>query len=324
MCDNLPDLEDEYTDSGNKLHEAMETGDITELTEEEQELVIKAKEREEAFLESVDGIEYKEKTLNTIYKYKILNFGTCDKIIITPNNLAYLIDYKFGYYKVKKDSLQILNYAIAVYQNYLVNKVVCLVNQPTINNYPIIAFESGDLKEGLEYIASIIEKAKNSYELNPGEYQCRFCKAKSVCPAYQKKFNQLQVVENTLPEMSDENVINLYQQWEMIKKYGKEIETELKKRASSASGCGKYYIKEVPGNRKIKDIQGYVNCVSDYCTPQEIVNNCEISISKAEKLVTDKLKASGMKAKDAKIKFSELCESVITRGENKNKLERKE
>lgn len=129
------------------------------------------------------------------------SFGTSDAIIVDYNLFAItVIDLKTGYHIVEADqNPQLLLYALGAVQDYGIGacKTVRLVIvQPSQNHI-------SEWSCSIEYLMDFAEKAKRQAQiayvcatkmpenavdnLYPGEEQCRYCKAASVCPALADK-----------------------------------------------------------------------------------------------------------------------------------------
>jgi len=250
MEKDLPELEGNETQtSGNNCHEAMETGDITGLSDSEIANIEKAKEVEEQRISDLCGefgkplSDDREILLTTLDKeLEVLNYGTADRVIVFKD-VALIIDYKFGFNKVDSDSVQLLNYAVAVSQRYGINNVYCCVIQPTISNYPIIRYNKQDLENGLDDIQEIIFNAKDPYApIIPGESQCRYCKAKFICPKIEQNKIALNKISD-LSTLSDVDISENYKQWQILKSIGSSIEKEVKSRLKKSEKVNDLYLE---------------------------------------------------------------------------------
>lgn len=327
---DLPELPgNETQESGNNCHEAMETGDITGLSDTEVANIEKAKEVEEQRILSLCDkfgepiSDNREILLTTLDKeLEVLNFGTADRVIIFKD-VALIIDYKFGFNKIGSDSIQLLNYAVAVHQRYGIDNVYCCVIQPTISNYPIIEYNKEGLEDGLDDIQEIIINANDPYApIVPGEAQCRYCKAKFICP----KIKQNKIALNKITDLStlsDSDISDNYKQWQVLKSIGSDIEKEVKSRLKKSEKVNDLYLDIKKGNREISDIAGVAGRLGDLLTPQEILSKCKISMSGLEKIAVPKIQASAEEKttiKAAKIQLSEMIEEFISRGNDKQSI----
>jgi hypothetical protein len=123
-------------------------------------------------------------------------FGTSDCLIVNDRTLT-VVDFKYGMgVRVDaKDNEQMLLYALgAMYSLKLwdqIAQIQLVIVQPRIGNISSWMIDIADLEDvetlarkGAAAAARVLEagEARDS-ELNPGDKQCRFCRAKASCPA---------------------------------------------------------------------------------------------------------------------------------------------
>ena len=116
--------------------------------------------------------------------------GTSDAIIIHPDRIT-VIDLKYGM-GVKVDATeneQLQLYALGALHDYSVlgdfQEIVMVVHQPRLNHVSEWSIPAAKLEAFRENarLAAIEALDNREPRLNPGEKQCRFCKAKATCPA---------------------------------------------------------------------------------------------------------------------------------------------
>lgn len=123
------------------------------------------------------------------------SFGTSDSIILTSDNKEIIvIDLKFGrgVEVYAEENEQMMLYALGALGSFQMlgdfERVRVVISQPRI----------GNLSEWVCTVDELLEfaqKARNSAQIaikpkaffSPGEKQCRFCRAKAICPAIGKK-----------------------------------------------------------------------------------------------------------------------------------------
>lgn len=117
------------------------------------------------------------------------SFGTADAVVVKDRILE-IIDLKYGM-GVKVDAQgneQMGIYGLAALDQYEAlgpfDVVKMTIIQPRINNYSSHTMAVDELRAfGLEVKEAAQAIVKGNNTLVPGEKQCRFCKAKAVCPA---------------------------------------------------------------------------------------------------------------------------------------------
>lgn len=127
-------------------------------------------------------------------------FGTADAYFV-ENNIINLIDFKSGFVRVNaNNNLQLLTYAYAVYSNYAdldnIKRINLYIVQPTqkYSTYTMsyVDFFSIDIDTFKSNVIPIIlETTKNIFnfngEFNPSVENCKYCKARFICKAREKK-----------------------------------------------------------------------------------------------------------------------------------------
>ncbi len=142
--------------------------------------------------------------------------GHCDIIIWIPSiRTLYVIDYKHGegIAKAAKGNRQVLQYAGGVLFEERpvvdardVTSVVCVIVQPRAFHPDGIIREAEytpfEVWEYMQELESAIERCLDpEAPLIPGEEQCRFCDAKTLCPA--RETQALQVASQTFSQIRD-------------------------------------------------------------------------------------------------------------------------
>ena len=147
------------------------------------------------YLEAIDGTKF--------YEYKLIHsgehFGTADFIAVQGHKLT-VVDFKYGIgVKVPiVDNLQLLSYASMAYDEFSIlypeiTQVYAGIFQPRTSpeNIGIQKISLGAVRE----FPNVIQSAMDLSKLNPPPYNtgdhCRFCRAKSICPAIANEARQL-------------------------------------------------------------------------------------------------------------------------------------
>lgn len=122
--------------------------------------------------------------------------GTSDAIIIHPDRIT-VIDLKYGM-GVKVDATeneQLQLYALGALHDYGMmgdfGEIVMVVHQPRLNHVSEWSVPAAKLEEFRENarLAAIEALDHSNPRREPGEKQCRFCKAKATCPALQAEIS---------------------------------------------------------------------------------------------------------------------------------------
>ncbi len=152
-----------------------------------------------------DGILFVEQLVNfSSYIGHSSAFGTSDAMILRDNELV-VIDFKYGrgIEVSAEDNEQMIFYALGAYSSLQhmseIEKVTCVIIQPRLNNISEWSISKDNLLRYAERARVVVGTYHNILSdtmpleeaLYPGEDQCRFCRAKSICPALRKMVTAL-------------------------------------------------------------------------------------------------------------------------------------
>lgn len=131
-------------------------------------------------------------------------FGTGDVVLIGQDEIT-IIDLKYGRGVVvhADRNKQLMIYALAAYSTYNLlrnfTKIRLVISQPRVNHLSEYTLTVEELLAFGEEVGQAAERVREASDaltdgpkvpekfLNPGEEQCRFCEAKTYCPAVSKK-----------------------------------------------------------------------------------------------------------------------------------------
>lgn len=208
------------------------------------------------------------------------SFGTADAIIIHPNRMT-VIDLKYGM-GVKVDAEenpQHMLYALGALNDYGMladfEEVVLVVHQPRLNHVSEWAISVADLEAWGEKAKTASATVLGAFAdhmnvdatnwhadyLLPGEKQCRFCRAKSTCPAlrnavepYVGNVASEDEFKSFLAEVEPDIVADLMDKAEMAEMLIKAVRAEVERRLFSGQDVRGYKLVEGrKGNRAWSD-----------------------------------------------------------------------
>lgn len=198
----MPDTASKYADEGTAAHElaaAMLNGDAVLPQIDDPDMVRAVESYVEAVKAAAQGgVLYVEQKVDLSEVLGIPDtFGTTDAVILHDNELQ-IWDLKTGR-GVKVDAVeneQLMLYAVGAYSEFHLagsfKQVRLFIHQPRIFHVDEWVISVGDL---LRWGVETQKKAKHAMaqldpgvdvDLQPGEKQCRFCRAKATCPALSK------------------------------------------------------------------------------------------------------------------------------------------
>lgn len=187
-------------------------------------------------------------------------FGTGDSIIIGDGNIE-IIDLKYGQgVRVEaKENKQMMLYALGAYTAYSyiydIKSVTMTIYQPRLNNYSSWNIEMEELlkwgNNELKPKAILAYEGLGNYEAGK---HCRFCKARNRCKEYSNYC--LKVMKEPLQqanELKDNDIINILQKADVIKKWLSSIEEYALNEALKGKKWQGYKLVEGRSNREFTD-----------------------------------------------------------------------
>jgi len=305
-------------DSGDRLHDVMESGDVTGLSKDELALVDICNDMLERIKEkygiSDEDIHKEVKIKVRSINFKTLTEGTVDIEFVVYDRVV-ILDWKFGFVKVEAvDNEQLRTYAVGAMQKYGKEKADVYIAQP---RFDFLDFESFDLEPSLMKVEEIIENTKmqNNPFYRAGDH-CQYCKAKFGCGVQRNFYLEVEKREDLiLTQISDEKIYDLYEKQKIVKKYSDSIKNEFIRRVTENENqrLFNYSLVSKMGNREFVNIPDLYFAIKDYMSEKEFIALTSVKVPGVEKNLVEKFRAIGLKVKDAKEKFQEVCGEFIQR-----------
>lgn len=190
-------------------------------------------------------------------------FGTSDAIVIKGNTL-HVCDLKYGM-GVRIDAEnnpQAMLYALGAHQMtemvYDVSRVRIHIVQPRLDHISVWEVGLPTLLQWGEWVKGRAEEALSpDAPRNPGENQCRFCKAKPFCPALKEMTETAVMAEfddlSTMPKadaLSDDEMRRALEAKPLIEGWLKAIETVVRERLEGGETFPGFKLVEGRSNRR--------------------------------------------------------------------------
>lgn len=197
----------EASRAGTLQHDAFESGDLSQLTDEQAEAVEMC-------------WSYRDRLLESCFSYKILTeeylpiddkdttAGYLDYAIISADEkLAHIIDLKFGRWPVEpaENNLQGIAYLLGLRHRFpKLETVQVHFVMPYLNYVDVHRFHAPEFDDLYLRVATVVARAKDpNAKPTPTTGTCLFCAKKGTCPALHEKF--LHVSKKFAPlELPDE------------------------------------------------------------------------------------------------------------------------
>lgn len=297
----LPEKSDrtnEAADEGTALHAACETEVLIGLDMEQREAVSKC-------LAYIDTLPKPEGTKD-YREYRVsvprITRGTIDRLIIRPDGVAYLIDYKFGRNPVDlaKDNLQGQAYALGVFHKFpLVHSiaVVFLCPRQLEDDQPHV-YRRADIPTIMMRIASVKAAARSKtapYTPNPSA--CARCGRKTRCPALIERAALVAQAYGGLPApthfdpgslVSPEDRAKAQALASVLEKWAQEVrEANLRAVLEEGAEIPGYKLAHRKGHRRVVAMMPLLEEIEKYgVTLSDFVSECSIPMGGVERLVS--------------------------------------
>ena len=264
--------------------------------------------------------------------------GTVDVLAECDAALA-VIDWKFGRVPVTvaRENIQVAAYAVlAAEAKNWTSDVVVRIFQPRLGldtSYVYKAEEIANVRANIEAIIAKCEKP--DAPLQPGDKQCKYCKARNVCPEVVRHVNAMlaKAPETLKPvkEWSPDEISLWFSKFQIVEKFAKDVKADLKRRIeeSKEGRCGIWKLGKPKTTRAIEDITQAFGLASKHgMKEQEFLAVCSVSMPKLQEAIANIVQAmaeaEGTKktAKAAKEEASKIMEPIIKTDTTAPSLER--
>jgi len=325
----LPDIETEYSVSGDRIH--------LKLAKQDSSVVLSPKEQEDydrceghyAHFMATLGLVARETRVENRLWLEIGGQKFCsgqyDRLAICEDGTVVVVDFKTGYKEVEAatSNLQLRWLAVLVNQAYQPRgNIVAAIIAPNNFGRPVTAvtYSKEHIALAEQEMLSILTKSQEpNAPANPGPTQCTYCKAKPVCNEYQ------QWVRSVLPAKAAELPVEKYwtpEQWVSFFTVLPQAEKGLSDRKEQARKLLTDNPNAIPGLvlkpsgsiRQVSDVnQAYLRLQKTLTAPQ-FIECCSVSIPDLERAYKN---ARGVTAKQAKTDLESVLSGLVESKEKK-------
>jgi hypothetical protein len=313
LSSNLAETESEDASRGTRIHALAarlilggkpdDADDTAEL-----ELAQKISDYAKSEIEAAGALEVhaEQEVEYSLFPGEVLFWGTSDLILVCADCVR-VYDWKTGFRPVTEaeNNLQGAAYALAAMQGYRRDTAIVTFFNPSINQ--LTAAEFNDTTALALEISKVIRNAqKDDAPCNPGEEQCRYCRAAAagVCAARlavcmaSANIADGRTIEPI--EAWDDGKIDLWlEKLAIADRFREQLKAEAVRRCNENGQCGGWIVKEQSGGREARDIcQAWV-MLSDELEQSDFLECCSLSVSKLKALYSSKAVEAG-KAKTKK------------------------
>lgn len=290
MEDGLPETESEEANEGTRLHAVMAGADPGDWMDGEQQELIEWAGDKVRELDIIPGTERREERLVLMDGRKVLSFGSPDLYgmqsayaLAPPTPLV--VDYKFGRGDVPEpaENIQMADYSAMVMRKLRESACLAVIIQPRLRRMDSYLYTD------MPGIVATIRKIRAASEaedapLVPGEEQCKYCRAKLVCPALQAKCKALaeRAPADVIPYAAPAQLAEMYDRWKLAERFGKALKTRIREVCEAEGECAGLYLKPKAGDRSITDPEGAFGLLSGALTADEFLACSAVSVSQLE------------------------------------------
>ena len=261
----------------------------------------------------------------------LLTSGIADVVVVYDDQTGDVIDWKFGRGEVTavKENYQTAAYSVGVAQRYNLIAVTAHIVQPRI--YKTDSFTFRRMKMVLGAVHYVIQKAAATGELilRPTENGCKYCLAKSICPAFAARFSALAVPDTSRDLTNPDVLLDYWEKSQVVEKFVADVKKAVTEYVAEHGRLGDWVLTERAGKREITDTAALYDRVSGLLTSRELAECYTISVT----AILDKLAsgavtraaATGVKLsmKKAREEAESLLGELIVKGKPSQTLTRR-
>lgn len=245
----------------------------------------------------------------------LLTAGTADVIIVYNDYTADVIDWKFGRGEVPsvKENYQTAAYSVGVAQKYKLVAVTAHIVQPRL--YKADSFTFRYFYSIMCGVRAVIREASSTGKLvlNPTENGCKYCLAKTICPAFSARFSSL-AVDNASRDLTNPDVLlDYWEKAQVVERFIGDVKKAVTAYVEQSGRLGDWILAERSGRREIRDTAALYDRVSGLLTSRELAECYTVSVT----AIIDKLasaavtRAAATGAKISMKKAREEAESLL-------------
>lgn len=272
--------------------------------------------------------------------------GTPDRVYVWPKRETALVaDLKSGFAQIERAelNLQLRGYAVIVADNFDLTDIYVTLLQPRMffiaDRISLAHYTSDDIEKSRGQIERIIEASEEkNAPLHAGEEQCRYCRAKLICPAFRKavslpvaqfktedelsKRAREVYIERKLKECSDEQLEQVLEACKLADQISYPARAEARERIR-AGGYKRFVLGKDWSARVVTNVRKAIALLAlgGITSRDKALDACTLSLDKIEE--DFRAQHNGMTWKRAREKIDRALASVMQREEREPKIIKK-
>ena len=317
-----------FTDDGTKCHEAVETGDLSKLTELQHYYANCAIKYVQPIIDGASKVVKEERLWNACGWMSQLTHGSPDLMAWAGETHMDIVDYKFGRLPVDPAAvnLQAKAYVLAAFDTYpFVETITFHFVHPRLADHDSNhTFKREERDAICEEISKIVLAAEDpEVDPTPETEACLYCKKRGTCPAlltemvrYAHQMHLSDIPDYNLDLTVPENRAKLFEILKLMSKAVGQAQDKLTEDHLNGNEIPGYELKFRKGARSIKDTIKAWETVKETVELADFLKSCKVKIGDLEELVVKK--AEDPRA--AKVKLTMALEdsgALVTEEETK-------
>lgn len=317
-----------FTDDGTKCHEAVETGDLSKLTELQHYYANCAIKYVQPLIDAASEVKKEERLWNADPFLRDLTHGSPDLMAWAGETHLDIVDYKFGRLPVDpaEFNLQAKAYVLAAFDTYPKLETITFhfIHPRLADHDSHHTFERRQRDALRDEIYSIVYAAENEqYEATPDTEACLYCKKRGTCTAlltelvrYAHQMHLSDITDYNLDLTVPENRAKLFELLKTLSKAVGQAQDKLTEAHLNGDEIPGYELKFRKGARSIRDTIKAWETVKDVVDLEEFLKSCKVKMGDLEELVVKKAEDP----RSAKVKLTMALESsgaLVTEEETK-------
>ncbi|MBC8145965.1 MAG: DUF2800 domain-containing protein [bacterium] len=268
--------------------------------------------------------------------YGDLYSGQMDYGVVIGNR-GLIVDYKTGTGPVTPtaENYQMRASAVLLAHNFDLDEVHVAIVQPlAVNDTAVVRYGREELRRAeVDILVGMRLAAAAGAVRVPGERQCRYCRAKGVCPEVRTQVLDLVPLAAagngstmskrghlTLPVQSGAELARLLPKLDLAEKVIREVRRQAKEILErNPDAIDGYRLREGAERRGIRDVEEAFRRLAHILTPVQFASSCSLQLGRLEEVVRD---ATGESAERAREIVQELLGDAIDRRPNERSLDR--
>lgn len=250
----MPDQTNEAAEKGTKIHALAEEILLNEQAlsfEEYDDEILKPALQYAQYIKDYNVPYFIEVDLTPALSELHPDLGGTADCVMHLDKTLIVIDLKTGRIPITaKNNAQLYTYAVGAalkFEHLPIEKIALIIFQPNIG----VSIEEISLLELATFERMLIDAANAANDpfatLNPGSKQCKYCRAKTVCPALKDTANELAKAEFNIPGTTIQQNLDLA---ELVGDWAEAIKAQAKETLISGGIIPGWELKE--GRRIIK------------------------------------------------------------------------